>query len=66
MTFKQCPTCREWTKRYPEDFPLTIYFVHQQACPRCQTTEFTEIETDAWPRYFGAPEPPKTPQKRLF
>lgn len=67
MIQKQCLFCAECLKNYPEEVALTIYPPGMAKCPRCLTKEFTEIESDCWPRYFGSPEPPKKkPQRTMF
>jgi len=53
--YKQCNFCG-WCKRnYPDEIALTIYPVELRACPRCGDENSRETETDAVPRYKGAP-----------
>lgn len=67
MIYRQCKFCSECLKNYPEEIALTIYPVTMPHCPRCRDPVFAEIETDAWPKYLGAPAQPKEkPQRQLF
>lgn len=65
MIHNQCEFCAWCLKNYPDEIALTIYPVVMKKCPRCKCLNSTEIDTDAVPRYFGAPEP-KTLEKSLF
>ena len=55
MIYKQCNFCADCCKNHPEDIALTIYPLEMAKCPRCGDEASREIETDAVPRYKGAP-----------